>query len=365
MNSRERLILWLLIFVLIGTFLIHIRHILLPFVLAGIIAYFLDPAVEKLEKHGFSRPLATVTILGSFLAVLILAGAILLPLLYNQVIEFAQQVPQYVADIQTKLLPRLSVLVKAHSHNSNMPDIKNELSNLSESVLHLVAPVLTNIWQSGMAIVDLFSLLFLTPIVSFYIMRDWRKIIAHVNSILPLQYAGEIRTQCALIDKALSGYIRGQTNVCLILGTFYAVGLTFAGLQFGFLIGFLTGLLAFIPYAGLLTGCCIGLAVAFFQFDDWVHIAVVAGVFATGQIIESNFITPKLVGDKVGLSPIWLIFGMLSGAALFGFTGVLIAVPTTAIMGVLVRFAMAQYLQSPLYLGRKSMMVGDSTSTTP
>ena len=172
---------------------------------------------------------------------------------------------------------------------------------------------------------------------------------AKINTWLPPAYAPTIREQIRLIDNALSGYIRGQTNVCLLLGTFYAIGLSLVGLDFGLFIGLGTGLLSFIPYVGIMFGLVVGLIVAFFQFGDMTHISIVLGIFVLGQIIEGNFITPKLVGDKVGLHPVWIIFGMLAGAALFNFIGILLAVPVTAMIAVLVRFGLNKYLNSGFY----------------
>lgn len=351
MSAKERIILWLIMIVGLGVFLAQISSVLLPFVVAGIMAYFLDPAVDRLERMGMSRVLATSTILGSFLAVLVIAGLLLVPLMYHQFLDFSQKIPEYLAYLQKNLIPRASrFLVRANAVSAT--DLQDALSNVSGAALGFIGEMLRNIWQSGMALVNLFSLIFITPIVTFYILRDWDKIVTRIDKLLPRIHAEEIRQQCRLIDKALSGYIRGQTNVCLLLGTFYAIGLSLAGLQFGFLIGFFTGILSFIPYVGMLVGTVTGLAVAFFQFDNVIDVAIVAGVFIAGQILEGNFVTPKLVGDKVGLSPVWLIFGMLAGAALFGFIGILIAVPITAILGVLTKFLISKYMQSSLYLGK-------------
>ena len=203
--------------------------------------------------------------------------------------------------------------------------------------------------QSTLAVVNVLLLIFITPIVTFYILLDWHKITNKVESWFPKAHTKTIKEQLSYVDTALSGYIRGQTNVCLLLGAFYAVGLSLAGLDFGLFIGLATGILSFIPYVGILFGVTIGMMVALFQFGDSIHLLLVFAIFVVGQFIEGNFITPKLVGDKVGLHPVWIIFGMLSGAALFDFVGVLLAVPVTAVLGVIVRFAMKKYLSSPIY----------------
>ena len=204
-----------------------------------------------------------------------------------------------------------------------------------------------------MALLNVLSLLFITPIVTFYILKDWDKMMAKVQSWLPTKHAPVILEQCQKIDRTLSGYIRGQTNVCLLLGVFYAIGLTMAGLEFGLFVGLATGILSFIPYVGMMFGVAVGLAIAFFQFGDLYHMAIIFGIFMVGQALEGSVISPYLVGEKVGLHPVWIIFGLLSGGAIFGFVGILIAVPVTAAIGVLACFFMDQYLGSTLYLDKK------------
>ncbi|MGE0755235.1 MAG: AI-2E family transporter, partial [Alphaproteobacteria bacterium] len=195
------------------------------------------------------------------------------------------------------------------------------------------------------------SLFLITPIVAFYLLRDWDRLVDHIDNLLPRKHAATIREQMRIIDRTLAGFLRGQFNVCLILGTYYAIGLTLVGLKFGLLIGLATGFLTIFPYVGLMLGMGIGLSVALFQFGDFMPVAMTLAVFVTGQIIEGYFITPKLVGDKVGLHPVWIIFGMLAGAALFGFVGILLAIPVTAVMGVLIRFAISRYKLSNYYQG--------------
>jgi predicted PurR-regulated permease PerM len=356
MNSKERVILWIVILVAFGLFLSQIHTILFPFVVAGITAYFLDPAVDRLERYGMTRPSATITIIGIFFAAVTIAVILVSPILYNQIVEFTQKIPEYTHYIESTLIPRASKFMN-YSNMGTASEIHDSLKSVSGTALQFVGGMLSRLWQSGLAVINIFALIFITPVVTFYILRDWHVIIAKVDSLIPLNQLDDIRTQFRLIDKALSGYIRGQLNVCLILGTFYAIGLTMVNLQFGFFIGFATGILAFIPFVGIAVGSLVGIIIAFFQFDNLIDVAMVACVFVLGQVIEGNFITPKLVGDKVGLSPVWLIFGMLAGGALFGFTGVLLAVPATAIIGVLARFFVSKYKQSMLYLGKEPTIV--------
>ena len=185
----------------------------------------------------------------------------------------------------------------------------------------------------------------------FYLLRDWDDIVATIDDWLPRHLAPVIRENTLEIDAVLSGFLRGQFSVCLLLGALYAIGLTVVGLDFGLIIGFITGLISFVPYFGMLIGFAVGLGVAIAQFSDWQPIAMVAGVFVIGQFLEGNFITPKLVGDRIGLHPAWILFALLAAGALFGFTGILLAVPAAAVVGVLGRFSIQQYKQSVAYLG--------------
>ena len=353
MTTKERMLFWVIIFSVLGFFLTRVHNILLPFVVATATAYFLNPAVEKLEKYGLGRIAATMVIIGSFFILIILAATLLIPELYHQLLDLGHKIPEYTSYAKTVLIPKIAK--NAVRFNPSIEsDLQNMLKKFSGTLFGILGNGLEDFWQSSLAIVNLLSLLVITPVVTFHMLKNWDQVLAKINSLLPLTSAKEIRTQCKLIDNALSGYIRGQTNVCLILGLYYGFGLTLTGLQFGFVVGFMTGILTFIPYIGVFIGTAAGLGLACFQFDSTSHILAVAGVFILGQLLEGNIITPKLVGDKVGLSPIWLIFGMLSGASLFGFLGVLIAVPATAIVGVLIRFLIGKYTSSALYLGTRA-----------
>jgi len=191
-------------------------------------------------------------------------------------------------------------------------------------------------------------------------LRDWDRIIEKVDSWLPRDRADLIRGQVRQIDETLAGFARGQALVCLVLGVFYAVGLSVVGLEFGMAVGFVTGLISFVPYFGMLFGFAAGIGIAIAQFGEIAPVLLVAAVFGAGQIIEGNFLTPKLVGERVGLHAVWIIFALLAGGSLFGFLGVLLAVPIMAVIGVLARFLLAQYLDSPMYVARERDSVGQS-----
>lgn len=355
MKAKEKILFWIGLLVILGIMLYAVKAILLPFVVAIIVAYFLDPAVDRLENIGVSRWLGTLLMIVMFFSVMITLSLILVPILYEQLLSFLQKIPEYTHRVQERLLPSIAHFIEEIDPNA-IEKIKSNAGNASAHVMTFIVDVLTGMWSSGVAILSLISLLFVTPIVIFYLLRDWDKIIAMVDGLLPQKHAKTIREQCRRIDDTLSGYLRGQVHVCMLLGAFYAIGLMAVGLEFGLIIGLMTGILSFIPYVGMLFGVVIGLGIAFVQFgglDGLAQIGAVTLIFAIGQFAEGNFVTPKLVGSKVGLHPAWVMFALLAGGAVMGVLGVLIAVPMAAIIGVLIRFAVEQYLESSLYKEKK------------
>ena len=342
-------------FVLIGLvivsvlFLNVISNILLPFVVGVILAYFLDPAADKLEIRGFSRGYATLFILLGFILCILLFSYTVGPILYNQLLAFIADIPLYGKIFHNAILPYLNNVYNKFGYQGDLSE-SILVKEMSEFTLKLTHNIFTNIWYSSIAIINLFSLIFITPIVTFYLLRDWDILLERLTILIPKKIKKEVVEQCGAIDFVLSAYIRGQTNVCLILGSFYAVGLTIVGLNFGFLIGFLTGIFTFIPYFGVFIGMCIGMAIALLQFDGYFAILSVLSVFLFGQFIEGNFITPKLVGKKVGIHPALIIFSLLAGGSLFGFLGILFAIPSIAVIGVISRFYVKKYVKSKFYL---------------
>jgi predicted PurR-regulated permease PerM len=349
MTGQQRAVVWVagLGFFLLAVFLL--RGVLLPFVAGMAVAYFLDPACDWLEEKGCSRTVATSIITGVFF---LIAGALLVliaPLAYGQVVEFVGRVPGYTAAIRDKAAPLLSVLAP-YFGDGGVDDLRQTIGSYTGDAVRWAMRLIGRLLTQLDALASLLSLIVITPIVSFYLLRDWDHLVARIDNWLPRGHAATIRQQFVLIDGTLAGFVRGQVIVCLLLGLFYGVALTAVGLDFGFIIGFATGLVSFVPYFGMLLGFAVGMAVAIAQFDSWTLILLVAAVFAVGQVMEGNFLTPKLVGERVGLHAVWIIFALLAGGALFGFVGILLAVPVAAVIGVLARFAVGQYLQSPLYL---------------
>ncbi len=325
-------------------FLFLIRAILLPFVVGMLAAYFLDPAADYLERRGMSRTTATAIITGGAFTLTIVLIALLAPLLYQQLAALVNELPGYASQLRQHYLPKIQSLLR-HVGNGDL----SSLSGLSESAAGYVTGFIGGVLKSGAAVLNLLSLLLITPVVTFYLLRDWDKITHRIETMLPRQHVPVIMEQVREIDRTLAGFLRGQLNACFMLGTFYALALTVAGLKFGALIGLLAGLLIIVPYAGTIVSGLLAVGVAYIQFDELYRVGIIAAIFIVGQMLEGYVITPKMVGGKVGLHPVWLIFGMLSGGALFGFVGVLLAVPATAVIGVLVRFSLSRYLQSGLY----------------
>lgn len=342
MVTRDKILTGVLIALLIIAFLYAVRGILFPFIIAFIIAYFLDPAADKLVSWGCSRGIATLLIMSFFFLIFIGGIVFIAPFLYKQVVEFAHALPDYIRYFNDTLVNPVLEITNDLDKDT-IEKAQESLQDVSGSLLAFFIDLIKNIWSSGLALVNLISLIFITPIVTFYTLRDWDKMIEKIATLIPPKHRSITKKIAVDIDNTLAGYLRGQMNVCLILATFYGLCLTLLDLNFGLFIGVATGILSFIPYVGVAFGFFVGVLIAIFQFDTVYQIALVAGVFIIGQVIEGNFITPKLIGNKVGLHPAWIIFGMLAGAVMFGFTGILLAIPVTAVIGVLIKHALYCY----------------------
>lgn len=339
---------WLIALALFLLALYLLSSILVPFVAAMAVAYFLDPACDRLERAGLSRTLATTVVTVIFALFLATALLILVPLLLEQLSQLVERFPRYVEALRKALQPILSDLARRLPAES-VGEPSGILSSQVGSIVSWLGTAIAGVVTGGLALVNILSVMFVTPVVAFYLLRDWDYMVERIDVCLPRQHAATIREQAALIDKTLAGWVRGQSTVCLLLGAFYAIGLTVIGLDFGLAVGLMAGLLSFIPYVGTISGFVAGLAIAFSQYSDWGPIVAVLAVFVVGQLVEGNFLTPKLVGDRVGLHPVWVMFSLFAGGALFGFVGVLLALPVAAVIGVLVRFAVSRYLESRYY----------------
>jgi predicted PurR-regulated permease PerM len=334
----------------LALFLYAFSGILMPFVAALILAYLLDPLVDRLETLKINRLAATCLVLLLFVLVFVVVLLAAAPLLLNQLSAFILKAPGYAARLQQVLMEQGLPLFERFGGAERLKEVQGSLANGLGEGAKWLGGVLTSLVSGGGAILGLFSLLVLTPIIAFYMILDWDHMVATVDGWLPRLHRETIRTLVSEMDRSVAGFLRGQAILCLLLGVFYAISL--AGLNFGLLIGIFAGLLSFIPYVGSVTGLVVSVGVAIAQFwPDWGMVLLIAGIFAAGQFIEGNFLQPKLLGDAVGLHPVWLMFSLLGAGSLFGFVGVLIAVPLAAAIGVLVRFGIRHYLASRLYHG--------------
>jgi predicted PurR-regulated permease PerM len=338
------LVLWLL------------NDILLPFVVGMVVAYFLDPVVARLQRLGLSRTMATTAV--TIVAVLLTVGiamAILPPLL-GQVEALIVKAPEYVAKASMRIQPLVEPLrEKLGLQPLGIQDLQAEAAQWAGKALAMVGGVAGQVAQRGVALINLLGLLFITPVVTFYMLRDWEKVVAAIDSGLPLDHADTIRKLARESNAAIAGYVRGQALVCLCLGSIYAIGLSLVGLQFGLAIGLIAGAISFIPFVGTFVGAVMAIGMALAQFPpEWLGVVKVAAVFLFGQTLEGNVLSPKLVGDRVGLHPVWIMFALLAGGSLFGFVGILVAVPTAAVIGVIVRHLIGRYRESAIYRGNSS-----------
>lgn len=350
MTRERQMWFWLASIAIFALLLYLLRSVLAPFVAGLAVAYCLDPVADKLEEWGASRLVATILITISFFLAVTILLVILFPLLQTQVVGLIARIPDAIDFLSKQAAPIVDGL-QARLGAEEIERLRDGFGGYVGEAIKWVSGLLKGLWSGGLVLFEVAALLFITPLVSFYLLRDWDRIVAHIDSLLPRDAAPTIRDRMTEIDTTIAAFVRGQATVCLILAAFYGAGLTLIGLDFGLLVGLSAGLISFVPYFGMLIGLSVALGIALTQFADWVPFALVALVFGVGQLVEGNFLTPKLVGDSVGLHPVWVIFAVLAGGTLFGFTGLLLAVPTAAIIGVLVRFGSARYLLSGYFHG--------------
>ena len=351
MTLQKQITFWVVSFLTLIVLLWLLSPILLPFIAGLVLAYFLDPVADALERLGLPRLMATTVILLLSILLLVLIGLLIVPILGDQIVKFAGDLPSLMQSLLARFNDVAPQWMKDAITKSGA-DIQGSISDIAGKAAGWTATLLASVWSGGMALVNILSLLVVTPIVAFYLLADWDRLIAKVDSWLPRDHAEAIRAIFNDIDAAMAGFIRGQGTVCLLLGLFYALALSLAGLKFGLVIGLGAGLLSFIPYVGALVGGVVAIGVGLVQFwPDFASILIVVGIFAVGQFIEGNFLSPKLVGSSIGLHPVWLMFALFAFGYVFGFVGLLLAVPLAAAAGVLVRFALNQYLASKLYRG--------------
>jgi predicted PurR-regulated permease PerM len=345
MTRRDRRLFWLGLLIAGLVSLFALSEVLLPFVAGMAIAYFLDPVVDRFEKIGWSRTLGTSIVLVGFLITAVGLFLLLVPVLNAQLLRLIEVVPSIMERLEPVLRPILAQL-NAGADEAAL----GKIPSMAGEAVKWAGGLVARLVSGGVAVANLLSLMLITPVVAFYLLRDWDRMVDTIDGWLPRAQSETIRAQSAAIDRTLAAFVRGQGSVCIVLSIFYAAALSLAGLQFGVVIGIFVGLISFVPFVGAIVGGLLSIGLAAVQFDTWQPVAIIAGIFVIGQILEGNVLTPKLVGGAVGLHPVWVIFALLAGGALFGFVGILLALPAAAVTGVLTRFGLAEYLASPLHL---------------
>ena len=324
----------------------YLGAVMLPFLVGGAVAYFLDPVADRLERLGLGRITATSLItLGAVLIVVLLVLAVI-PLLIQQLSALVNATPAIAARFEAFLRTTFPEMSDSTSV------MRQTLAQIASAIQARGGALAQGLLTSVLSVVGWLLFIVIVPVVAFYLLMDWDRMITRIDSLLPRDHAPVIRRLAREIDVVLAGFVRGQLSVCLAMGVYYGTALMLAGLQFGLIIGAIAGAITVIPYIGALIGGALAIGLAFYQFwGDWLSIGIVAAIFGLGQFLEGNVITPRLVGKSVGLHPVWLMLALSIFGTVFGFVGLLVAVPVAAALGVLTRFALAQYRFSPLYRG--------------
>ena len=344
----------LLFFVLLW----FLGNVILPFLVGGALAYFLDPIADRLERAGLSRVMATLTITLIGVLIVVLMVLAVIPLLVNQLSALIDAAPEIATRFQIALVEKFPELRDSTSV------IRQMLANIGRTIQAEGASLANGVISSALSLVAAVVFVVVVPVVAFYLLLDWDRMVARLDAMLPRDHAPVIRRLAGEIDKVMAGFVRGQLSVCLLLGAFYSAALMVAGLQFGLVVGAVAGAITFIPYIGSLIGGVLAVGLALFQFwGDWLSVGIVAAIFVIGQFIEGNILTPRLVGKSVGLHPVWLLFALSAFGTVFGFVGLLVAVPVAAAIGVLTRFSIGQYQDSLLYRGTFGPVLGEEDET--
>jgi predicted PurR-regulated permease PerM len=347
LSVRTQVLAWSIAAVVFFVLLWQMGSVLLPFLVGGGLAHFMDPVADRLERWGLSRSLATIVIMLGALLVVVLLALSVLPQLYQQLVGLIDAAPAFVKKLQDAVLIRFPELADSTSTMSRT------LAQLAGLVQSKGGELAQGVLDSAFGVIGWIVFLLVVPVVAFYLLLDWDRMVARIDALLPRDHAPTIRALATEMDTVMAAFVRGQMTVCLIMATYYSVGLMFAGLQFGLLVGVAAGAVTFIPYLGALTGGTLAISLALVQYwGDWVSVAVVIAVISFGQFMEGNIITPRLVGKRVGLHPVWLLFALSAMGTLFGIVGLLVAVPVAASLGVLTRFVVGKYQASLLYQGR-------------
>jgi len=358
--TRTQTLYWSLIALSIALVLWYLNSVIMPFIVGAAIAYFREPVADRLEAMGCSRVLATVIITIVAVLIFVLLVLLVVPSLIQQAISLFNAAPQIFSNLRDFLIDRYPSLMDETSV------VRQSLVSVGETIQSRGGELVNTLVSSAAGVVNIVLLFVIVPVVAFYLLLDWDKLVAEIDTLIPRDHLETVRGLARDVDDVLAGFVRGMGTVCLILGTYYAVALMIVGLQFGLIVGFVAGLVTFIPYLGALIGGILAVGLVLFQYwgpeigadgeviragTDWIRITIVALIFMVGQVVEGNVLTPKLVGSSVGLHPVWLLLSLSVFGALFGFVGLLVGVPLAAAIGVLARFFVGEYKAGLLYRG--------------
>jgi predicted PurR-regulated permease PerM len=352
--TQQKTWFWLTLLIIASTLyaLSTLSAILFPFLMGAIGAYGLSGIVDRLEKLKISRGLSSALLILAVILILLLLMMVFIPFLHNQLINLASRVPALMEDWYVSIKPFLEK--SAHELGTPNPaEIKAQVTSHIGDIITWSIRIITNLFTNGMALANLISLILLTPIIMFYLLKDWPRLIRKIDETLPLTYQPLIRRHAQTMDAMLSAYAQGQGIVCLILMVLYSTSLWAIGLEQGIFIGIITGFMSFIPYIGMISGLLTSIAVTLANALGWAMLIKVIITFVIIGAIEGNYLAPRFIGERIGLHPVWIIFALLAGATWFGFLGILIALPSAAIIGVLVRIILEWYRTSKFYLGRR------------
>jgi predicted PurR-regulated permease PerM len=323
--------------------------VLMPFAVAAMLAYLGDPLADRLERLGLNRMWAATIVFVVIMVAVVGVLLLLIPLIARQVENLINNLPRYGDWAQNTVWPWLQARLHLDPHTFDSDRLLTAIKEHMASIGGVATAVLGKVSRSGLGIAMWLTNLVLIPVVAFYLLRDWDRLVAKVDGMLPRSIQPTIAHLASESDKILGAFVRGQLLVMLALGVFYGAGLGVVGLTVGPLIGMVAGLLSFVPYLGFIIGFVAAIIAALVQYGDWMHVLLVCGVFVIGQLLEGYVLVPKLVGDKIGLHPVAVMFAVLAGGYLFGFLGVLLALPAASVIMVLLRYLIERYRMSELY----------------
>ena len=353
MTKNRQTWLWLGVGVAFLGVLYFLQGILMPFMTGLLVAYAMNPAVRRFEKWGISRSLGTLFMILGFFFLFGLLLFIAIPFILEELSRLASHVPQYGDRIMVTVKPFLD-RAPEYIQSNDIERLRDLAGTYLGDVISLGIKILEGILKNSVALVNLISLIVITPVVAFYLLRDWNKIIKTIDNWFPRPYEPVLKRLFSEINATIGGFARGQALVCLAIGLYYSIALTLVNLDFSLIVGVVIGVMAFIPYVGALVGFMLSIGIALAQFSDWYSVGMVAGIFALGQTLEAYILIPRFVGNRIGLHPVWVIFALLTGGVLYGFVGILFALPVAAAVGVLARYGLERYLKSSYYLGQRS-----------